>query len=173
MSVIAPALAGDDARPGALERLHGWVTTVDHKRLGVMYVGAGLLFLVIAGIEASLMGCSSRSGSHHPPRRSTGFFTMHGPPGVPGRDPDVFGPELPRALMIGARDLALLAQPWFWIFLFGGLLLTSLHGEASMRGLGAGGRLVRLCPLQPGLHAGTPDTGLAIFITGKAIATGR
>src|SRR5678809_354815 len=80
MSVLAPALAGDDARPGALERLHGWVTTVDHKRLGVMYVGAGLLFLVIAGIEASLMRLQlAWSGLHIvPPETFNRLFTMHG-----------------------------------------------------------------------------------------------
>ena len=37
-----------------LETLHGWVTTVDHKRLGLMYIGLALLFLVIGGVEATI-----------------------------------------------------------------------------------------------------------------------
>src|SRR5262245_6961548 len=40
---------------GVLAILHDWVVTVDHKRLGVMYIVTGLVFLVIAGIEAALM----------------------------------------------------------------------------------------------------------------------
>ena len=35
-----------------VETLHGWLTTVDHKRLGILYIAYALLFLVIAGIEA-------------------------------------------------------------------------------------------------------------------------
>ena len=37
------------------ERLHEWVTTVDHKRLGVMYIVYALIFLVLGGIEAMIM----------------------------------------------------------------------------------------------------------------------
>src|SRR5258708_19618166 len=38
-----------------VETLHGWVTTVDHKRLGVLYILYALFFLVIGGIEATIM----------------------------------------------------------------------------------------------------------------------
>ena len=34
------------------ETLHAWVTTVDHKRIGLMYILFALVFLVIAGVEA-------------------------------------------------------------------------------------------------------------------------
>ena len=43
-----------EARP-LVDRLHDWVTTVDHKRLGIMYVAYALLFLVVGGIEATIM----------------------------------------------------------------------------------------------------------------------
>jgi cytochrome c oxidase subunit 1 len=33
------------------ERLHEWVTTVDHKRLGIMYIVYALIFLMLGGIE--------------------------------------------------------------------------------------------------------------------------
>jgi cytochrome c oxidase subunit 1 len=36
-------------------RLHDWVTTVDHKRLGILYVLYALIFLVLGGIEATIM----------------------------------------------------------------------------------------------------------------------
>src|SRR6185369_8497484 len=144
MSVLAPALAGDDARQGALERLHGWVTTVDHKRLGVMYVGAGLLFLVIAGIEASLMRLQlAWSGLHIvPPETFNRLFTMHGTSmvflvGIP----IVFGfGNYLVPLMIGARDLAFprLNAFGFWILLFGALLLHfSVVGGDGLYGAGS------------------------------------
>jgi cytochrome c oxidase subunit 1 len=38
-----------------LETLHAWVTTVDHKRIGTLYILYALIFLVIGGIEATIM----------------------------------------------------------------------------------------------------------------------
>src|SRR5215469_11863493 len=35
--------------------LHEWVTTVDHKQLGVLYILYSLFFLVVGGIEATIM----------------------------------------------------------------------------------------------------------------------
>ena len=35
-----------------VETLHDWITTVDHKRLGILYILYALLFLVIGGLEA-------------------------------------------------------------------------------------------------------------------------
>ncbi|PWT80753.1 MAG: hypothetical protein C5B58_11020, partial [Acidobacteria bacterium] len=35
--------------------LHEWVTTVDHKQLGIMYIVMAIVFLVIGGCEAELM----------------------------------------------------------------------------------------------------------------------
>src|SRR5260370_38168806 len=58
MSIVAPPIAAPDTlveRAGRLTRLHEWVVTVDHKRLGVMYVVAGLAFFLIAGLEASVI----------------------------------------------------------------------------------------------------------------------
>src|SRR5262245_37106532 len=128
MSVLSPTLAGE-ARPGALERLHGWVTTVDHKRLGIMYVAAGLVFFVIAGLEASAMRLQLAwpGLAIVPPETFNRLFTMHGTSmvflvGIP----IVFGfGNYLVPLMIGARDLAFprLNAFGFWVFLFGGLLL--------------------------------------------------
>jgi len=47
-----PAQAGS---PPIVSRLHEWITTVDHKRLGIMYVLYGVVFLVVGGIEATVM----------------------------------------------------------------------------------------------------------------------
>ncbi len=35
-----------------LELLHSWIVTVDHKRIGILYIVYGLMFLAIAGVEA-------------------------------------------------------------------------------------------------------------------------
>src|SRR5262245_60495598 len=72
--------AGAVARPPFLALLHEWVVTVDHKRLGIMYVATGLVFLVIAGLEASTMRLQlAWSGLHIvPPETFNRFFTMHG-----------------------------------------------------------------------------------------------
>src|SRR6266581_9194530 len=65
---------------GVLAILHDWVVTVDHKRLGIMYVVTGLVFLVIAGIEAFLMRLQlARPGlTLVPPDTFNRLFTVHG-----------------------------------------------------------------------------------------------
>ena len=35
--------------------LHAWVTTVDHKRIGVMYLVSSCVFLALGGLEALVM----------------------------------------------------------------------------------------------------------------------
>ena len=52
-SIALPQLR-TDSRPFT-QSLHEWVTTVDHKRLGVMYVLYALLFLIVGGVEATIM----------------------------------------------------------------------------------------------------------------------
>ena len=58
MSTEALPVASSAAAPVPfIDRLHGWVTTVDHKRLGLLYLGYALLFLVFGGLEAAVMRC--------------------------------------------------------------------------------------------------------------------
>ena len=38
-----------------MEQLHQWVTTVDHKRLGLLYIVYSLIFLALGGIEATIL----------------------------------------------------------------------------------------------------------------------
>ena len=37
------------------DRLHDWVITVDHKKLGILYILLALLFLAVGGIEATII----------------------------------------------------------------------------------------------------------------------
>jgi cytochrome c oxidase subunit 1 len=51
---IALNLVNQDTRPSG-DRLHDWVVTVDHKKLGILYILYGVVFLIIGGIEATIM----------------------------------------------------------------------------------------------------------------------
>src|SRR3989442_15913053 len=132
------------ARRPWLEHAHDWVVTVDHKRLGIMYVVSGLVFFVIAGIEATLMRLQLAWPGLHvvPPETFNRLFTMHGTSmvflvGIP----IVFGfGNYLVPLMIGALDLAFprLNAFGFWVLLFGGLLLHfSVVGGDGLYGAGS------------------------------------
>ncbi len=57
-----------------------WVTTVDHKRLGIMYIAYALFFLVIGGIEATIMRIQliRPHNDFVSPQVFNRMFTMHG-----------------------------------------------------------------------------------------------
>ena len=125
------------------ERLHGWVTTVDHKRLGIMYIIYALVMLVIGGIEATIMRIQLMVPHNNfvSPEVFNRMFTMHGTtmiffvamPLVFG-----FGTYL-IPLMVGARDMAFprLNALSFWLTAFGGLLLYfSFIGGTGLYGAG-------------------------------------
>ena len=147
MSVLVPPIETPEAAAagaGWPARLHEWVVTVDHKRLGVMYVVAGLAFFLIAGIEASVMRwqLAAAGKTTVSPEVFNRLFTMHGTTmvflvGIP----IVFGfANYLVPLMVGARDLAFprLNAFGFWAFLFGGLLLYfSFLGGDGLYGAGS------------------------------------
>src|ERR1700723_1499442 len=60
--------------------LHGWVTTVDHKRLGFFYIGYALLFFVVGGIEAIVIRIQLMFPHNDfvSPQVFNRLFTMHG-----------------------------------------------------------------------------------------------
>jgi cytochrome c oxidase subunit I len=109
--------------------LHDWVTTVDHKKIGIMYVVMAVVFLVIGGCEAILIRWQLLwpRNDFLTPDAFNGLFTMHG-------TTMVFFVGMPILigignylvpLMIGARDMAFprLNALGFWLTLFGGLLV--------------------------------------------------
>src|SRR3954470_16596780 len=123
------------------ETLYKWVATVDHKRLGLMYIVSALVFLVIAGIMAAVIRAQLAFSNNHVvgPDTYNRLFTMHG-------TTMVFFVGMPLVagfsnylvpLMIGARDMAFprLNAFGFWIFLFGGFLLYfSYIGGSGLTG---------------------------------------
>src|SRR4051812_9717522 len=109
--------------------LHDWATTVDHKKIGLLYVLMAVAFLVIAGVEALLIRWQLILPRYDfvDPDTFNQMFTMHG-------TTMVFFMGMPILigmgnylvpLMIGARDMAFprLNALGFWAGLFGGLIV--------------------------------------------------
>src|SRR5215813_10017783 len=136
--------APEEALPPLTSRLHQWVTTVDHKQLGILYILYGLVFLIIGGIEATIMRIQLVVPHNHfvSPQTFNRMFTMHGTTMIFFvAMPLVFGfGNYLIPLMIGARDMAFprLNAFSFWMTAFGGAILyASLFGGSSL--LQAGG----------------------------------
>jgi cytochrome c oxidase subunit I len=119
------------AQPGGQPRnvVYEWLTTVDHKKIGLMYIAYALVFLVVGGVEALLMRIQLAVPDNHfvSPQVFNQLFTMHGTTMVffVGM-PILFGfGNYLVPLMIGARDMAFprLNAFSFWVSAFAGFLL--------------------------------------------------
>jgi cytochrome c oxidase subunit I len=146
MSMASETIALNTVDPGARpigDRLHDWVVTVDHKRLGILYILYALFFLVIGGIEATIMRVQLIVPHNHfvSPEVFNRMFTMHGTTMIFFVAMPIlfgFGTYL-IPLMIGARDMAFprLNALSFWLTAFGGLLLYySFIGGSGLYGAG-------------------------------------
>src|SRR6476660_8351253 len=110
-------------------RFMSWVTTTDHKRIGILYICTSLVFFAAGGILALLMRAQlAQANEHFITKQSYNeLFTIHGTtmiflvvvPILAG-----FGNFLV-PLMIGARDVAFprLNAMSYWFFVFGGAVL--------------------------------------------------
>jgi cytochrome c oxidase subunit I len=140
--VIDPSTTTSD-RGTLLETLHGWVVTVDHKKLGILYILYSTFFLLVAGAEALLIRIQLAYPHNHvlSAQVYNRFFTMHGTTMVflVGM-PFLFGfANYIVPLQIGARDMAFprLNAFSFWLTAFGGFLLYySFLGGAGLYGVG-------------------------------------
>jgi cytochrome c oxidase subunit I len=126
-----------------VQTLHEWVTTVDHKRLGILYLLFALLFLAVAGSEAMIMRIQLMYPHNHfiSPQVFNRMFTMHGTTMVFFMGiPMIFGlANYLVPLMIGARDMAFprLNAFSFWLTALGGFLLYfSFLGGSGLYGAG-------------------------------------
>jgi len=126
-------------RPG----LVGWLTTTDHKRIGILYFFTSLAFFGAGGVEALLIRTQLIGPHNHllGPAAYDQVFTMHGItmiflfviPMTTG----AFGNYL-LPLMIGARDMAFprMNALSYWIFLWSGIFLYTalVSGHAPNAG---------------------------------------
>ncbi|HET7892349.1 MAG TPA: cytochrome c oxidase subunit I [Candidatus Sulfotelmatobacter sp.] len=144
MSTDALALTRTVPAPRPIvDTLHDWVTTVDHKRLGILYIIFALVFLVIAGIEAAVIRIQLIRPHNNfvSPQVFNRMFTMHGTTMIFFVVmPVLFGfANYLIPLMIGARDMAFPRLNAFslWMTVFGCLLLYfSLVGANGLFGAG-------------------------------------
>lgn len=106
-----------------------WISTVDHKMIGIMYLLVALLFMLIGGVEALLMRIQLAEPLNHfiGPETYDQFFTMHGTTMIfLVAMPAVFGFAVYfTPLMIGANEMAFPRLNAFslWMTLLGGMLL--------------------------------------------------
>ncbi len=130
MSVVAPEFVpAETSARSWTEVLHDWVATVDHKKIGIMYILMSIVFLFIGGAEALLIRWQllvPHKGLLGPDTFNQ-LFTIHGTTMVFFMGMPIligFGNYLV-PLMIGARDMAFprLNALGFWVTLFGGLLV--------------------------------------------------
>ncbi len=118
-------------RPKAKKGIWSWVTTVDHKRIGILYGYTAFIFFILGGLEALLIRAQLATPEAQVVSADlyNQLFTTHGvtmiflvvmPLGAA-----FFNYFIP--LMIGARDVAFprLNALSYWLFLFGGLFLYS------------------------------------------------
>lgn len=107
-----------------------WFTTVDHKKIGILYMFSGLFFFALGGVEALLIRLQliGPQMSIVDAQTFNGLFTMHGTTMLfLAATPLIFGfANYIMPLQIGARDVAspFMNALGFWIFFFGGLLLN-------------------------------------------------
>ncbi len=129
-------------RPKAKSGLVGWLTTVDHKKIGILYGATAFVFLLLGGVKALLirLQLATPDGTVLSADLYNQLFTMHG-------IVMIFLVVMPLGaafmnyvmpIQIGARDMAFprLNAMSYWVFLFGGIFIMSsfLFGDAPKGG---------------------------------------
>jgi cytochrome c oxidase subunit 1 len=111
--------------------LWSWITTVDHKRIGILYGATAFIFFLMGGIEALLIRwqLARPENTFLSPELYNELFTMHGTTmiflAVMPLSAAFFNFFIP--LQLGARDVAFprLNAFSYWVFLLGGLWLNA------------------------------------------------
>src|SRR6266496_2465820 len=168
-------------RPKATTGFWSWFTTIDHKKIGILYGATALVFFVFGGVEALLirLQLAGPNGTVLTAAQYNTMFTMHG-------TTMVFLVGMPLAvafgnylipLQIGARDVAFprLNAFGYWGFLFGGLFIYSsfLLGGSAPNGGWFGYTPLTSTPIGRGFLPGHgPDFwAVGIIILGIASTT--
>ncbi|HEY6152255.1 MAG TPA: cytochrome c oxidase subunit I [Candidatus Udaeobacter sp.] len=148
-----------------------WLSTVDHKRIGVLYMLTGLFFLIVGGLEALVIRLQLAVPNNHlvAPDTFNQLFTMHGTTMIfLVAMPLLFGfVNYILPLQIGARDMAFprLNAFGYWCQPFGGILLhfSILAGGAPAVGW------FSYAPLSETPYSSSPGVdywAIAIFVLG-------
>jgi cytochrome c oxidase subunit I len=139
-AAVPEALGGESFELEASEGWLSWVSSVDHKQLGIMYLLGAFVFFLVAGVLALLMRIQLAVPNNNflSPQVYNQFFTMHG-------TTMIFLVVVPLLvgfatymvpLMIGARDMAFprLNALSFWVQIFGGLMLYFSFATSGING---------------------------------------
>src|SRR3984893_17570696 len=127
MATHAAFMPGTKVTTGSV--IWSWITTVDHKRIGILYGTSAFFFFLVGGIEALIMRLqlAHPDGTLVGAQRFNELFTMHGTTmvflAIMPMSAAFFNFMIP--LMIGARDVAFprLNALSYWVFFSGALLL--------------------------------------------------
>jgi len=111
--------------------IYGWLTTIDHKRVAVLYGVTAIMLMILGGTEAMLVRTQLMRPDNHflTAQQYNQFFTMHGLTMIflviMPLETGFFGNFL-LPLHIGARDVAFprLNALSYWVFLLGALTLN-------------------------------------------------
>src|SRR6266700_7876681 len=167
------------ALPGVTttSRVLSWLTTVDHKRIGILYGATAFAFFLLGGIEALLirLQLAVPNNTLVSAHAFNALFTMHGTTmiflAIMPLNAMFFNFMVP--LLIGARDVAFprLNALSYWIFLFGGLLLNAslLAGTPPDVGWFGYANLTERY-YSPGLNVAFWTLGLLISGVGSALS---
>jgi cytochrome c oxidase subunit 1/cytochrome c oxidase subunit I+III len=135
----APSVAVEERVPALRKRLEemwktpeglgGWLSSVDHKEIGIRYIVTAFAFLVAGGVEALVFRIQLAWPNQHllTPEQYDQLFTVHGMTMIflyAGPILSGFSNYL-WPLLLGARDMALprLNALSYWIYLFAGVFL--------------------------------------------------
>ncbi|HEV8305754.1 MAG TPA: cytochrome c oxidase subunit I [Gemmatimonadales bacterium] len=119
-----------------------WLTTTDHKRIGLLYFWTAFVFFLMGGLEALVIRAqlASPAGIGVSAEAYNQLFTMHGTTMVflalMPLSAAFFNYIIP--LQIGARDVAFprLNAFSYWVFLLGGLFLNASFVAGPLFGAG-------------------------------------
>ncbi|MBV8732059.1 MAG: cbb3-type cytochrome c oxidase subunit I, partial [Acidobacteriia bacterium] len=159
----------DEPRPALLD----WLSTIDHKRIGILYMLLALVFLLVGGVEAMLLRAQLAlpNLSFLSPEAYNQAFTMHGTTMIfLVVTPVLIGFSVYLIpLMIGARDMAFprLNALGFWLQLAGSILLyiSFAAGGAPDAGWFS---YAPLSEVQYSAHAGLDYWALALLLLGAS-----
>jgi cytochrome c oxidase subunit 1 len=129
-TATAPAYAPSESYLGE-SGIWSWLTTVDHKRIGTLYLFTSLFFFLVGGLEAGMIRWQLAQPNMHFVSAETynQLFTMHGTTmiflGIMPLSAAFFNYIVP--LQIGARDVAFprLNAFSYWVFLLGGIFINA------------------------------------------------
>ncbi|MBI2845740.1 MAG: cbb3-type cytochrome c oxidase subunit I, partial [Chloroflexi bacterium] len=148
----------------------GWITTTDHKRIGILYLVTALFFFVVGGLESLVMRMELAAPGRQfvSPGVFNQLFSMHGTtmiflftiPVLIGGLGNYIVP-----LHIGARDMAFprLNALSYWLFLASGILM---YGGLFFGGLAAAG-WTGYAPLSTSIFS--PEKGMDFWVVGMLV----